>query len=187
MGSIPRLLLPSIHTYTYLLLNMKLLKYLLPLLLVASCSGFSFNSLLGGAPEENQAEEKVEEIETDMEEEEEEEEEEYVYVEGVVKNLKLLFLSWILVYTTKINQCYNNTVMSGGTTMYPGIADRMQKEITVLAPSTIKIKIIAPPERKYSVWIGGSILASLSTFQQMWISKQEYDECGPAIVHRKCF
>merc|ERR1711973_906756 len=58
----------------------------------------------------------------------------------------------------------------------------MQKEITALAPSTIKIKIIAPPERKYSVWIGGSILASLSTFQQMWISKQEYDECGP--LHR---
>merc|ERR1712242_248094 len=54
----------------------------------------------------------------------------------------------------------------------------MQKEITALAPSTIKIKIIAPPERKYSVWIGGSILASLSTFQQMWITKQEYDECG---------
>merc|ERR1740131_677881 len=76
---------------------------------------------------------------------------------------------------------YANTVMSGGTTMYPGIADRMQKEITALAPSTIKIKIIAPPERKYSVWIGGSILASLSTFQQMWISKQEYDECGPSI------
>merc|ERR1711915_34368 len=80
-----------------------------------------------------------------------------------------------------------NVVMSGGTTMYAGIADRMQKEITGLAPSTIKFKIIAPPERKYSVWIGGSILASLSTFQQMWISKQEYDECGPSIVHRKCF
>src|SRR6185436_6759959 len=59
--------------------------------------------------------------------------------------------------------------------MYAGIADRMQKEITSLAPSTMKIKIVAPPERKYSVWIGGSILASLSTFQQMWISKQEYD------------
>ena len=50
-----------------------------------------------------------------------------------------------------------------------------------LAPSTMKIKIVAPPERKYSVWIGGSILASLSTFQQMWISKQEYDESGPAL------
>merc|ERR1712023_189572 len=82
---------------------------------------------------------------------------------------------------------YANTVLSGGTTMFPGIADRMQKEITALAPPTMKIKIIAPPERKYSVWIGGSILASLSTFQQMWITKQEYDECGPAIVHRKCF
>merc|ERR1719369_945021 len=53
---------------------------------------------------------------------------------------------------------FANVVLSGGTTMYPGIADRMQKEITALAPSTIKIKIIAPPERKYSVWIGGSIL-----------------------------
>ncbi len=51
----------------------------------------------------------------------------------------------------------------------------------------MKIKIVAPPERKYSVWIGGSILASLSTFQQMWISKQEYDESGPGIVRRKCF
>jgi len=77
----------------------------------------------------------------------------------------------------------------------------MQKEITALAPSSMKVKIIAPPERKYSVWIGGSILASLSTFQQMWIceyfalceacltflAKQEYDESGPSIVHRKCF
>jgi actin len=53
---------------------------------------------------------------------------------------------------------YGNVVLSGGTTMFPGIADRMQKELTALAPSTMKIKIIAPPERKYSVWIGGSIL-----------------------------
>ena len=82
---------------------------------------------------------------------------------------------------------YANIVMSGGTTMYPGIAERMTKELTALAPSTMKIKVVAPPERKYSVWIGGSILASLSTFQQMWISKAEYDESGPSIVHRKCF
>ncbi|KAL2471731.1 Actin-7 [Abeliophyllum distichum] len=82
---------------------------------------------------------------------------------------------------------YGNIVLSGGSTMFPGIADRMSKEITALAPSSMKIKVVAPPERKYSVWIGGSILASLSTFQQMWISKGEYDESGPAIVHRKCF
>eukprot|EP00105_Crassostrea_gigas_P007700 XP_011422029.2 PREDICTED: actin [Crassostrea gigas] len=82
---------------------------------------------------------------------------------------------------------YANTVLSGGFTMNPGIADRMQKEIKALAPPTMNIKIIAPPERKWSAWVGGSILASLSTFQQMWISKQEYEESGPCIVHRKCF
>jgi actin-related protein len=82
---------------------------------------------------------------------------------------------------------YGNIVLSGGTTMFPGIADRMQKELVNLAPSTMKIKVLAPPERKYSVWIGGSILSSLSTFGQMWISKEEYDESGPSIVHRKCF
>ena len=82
---------------------------------------------------------------------------------------------------------YANIVLSGGTTMFQGIGERMTKELTALAPSTMKIKVVAPPERKYSVWIGGSILSSLSTFQQMWISKQEYDESGPSIVHRKCF
>ncbi len=84
-------------------------------------------------------------------------------------------------------ELYQNTVLSGGSTMFPGIAERLTKEMTNLAPSGIKIKIIAPPERKYSVWIGGSILSSLSSFQQMWISKMEYEESGPGIVHRKCF
>ncbi|KAL3899208.1 MAG: hypothetical protein SGPRY_012684 [Prymnesium sp.] len=82
---------------------------------------------------------------------------------------------------------FANVVLSGGTTMCAGIVDRMSKEITALAPASMKVKIIAPPERKYSVWIGGSILASLSSSQQIWISKQEYDESGPSIVHRKCF
>ncbi|CDY07779.1 BnaA03g17320D [Brassica napus] len=86
-----------------------------------------------------------------------------------------------------IHETTYNSIMNGGTTMFPGIADRMSKEITALAPSSMKIKVVAPPERKYSVWIGGSILASLSTFQQMWIAKAEYDESGPSIVHRKCF
>jgi len=82
---------------------------------------------------------------------------------------------------------YGNIVLSGGTTMYEGIDERMTKDITQLAPSSMKVKIVAPPERKYSVWIGGSILSSLSSFQTMWISKAEYDESGPGIVHRKCF
>jgi len=83
------------------------------------------------------------------------------------------------------NLC-GNIILSGGSTMFPGIADRVHKEITKLFPKSLRIKIIAPPERRYHVWIGGSILASLSTFQQMWISKEEYDETGPIIVHRKC-
>jgi len=81
----------------------------------------------------------------------------------------------------------NSVVLSGGSTMFPGLADRMKKELDNLVPNTMKVKVVAQPERKYAVWIGGSILASLSTFQNMWISKEEYDECGPAIVHRKCF
>jgi len=84
-------------------------------------------------------------------------------------------------------ELYGNIVLSGGTTMFPGIGDRMSKEITTLAPSSMKVRVVAPPERKYSVWIGGSILASLGTFQQMWVSRAEYDESGSAIVHRKCF
>ncbi|CAF0777532.1 unnamed protein product [Rotaria sordida] len=83
-------------------------------------------------------------------------------------------------------ELYVNIVLSGGTTMYPGIANRIEKEIKILAPSTKKVKIIAPSERKHTVWIGGSVLSSLATFETMWISKHEYDEFGPSIVHRKC-
>ncbi|KAG9396671.1 actin [Carpediemonas membranifera] len=82
---------------------------------------------------------------------------------------------------------YGNIVLSGGTTMFPGIADRMEKEVSALAPSAMKIKIVAPAERKYSVWMGGSIVSSLSTFQSMWVSKEEYEESGAAIIHKKCF
>ena len=56
-------------------------------------------------------------------------------------------------------------LLSGGTTMFQG-GERMTKELTALAPSTMKIKVVAPPERKNSVWIGGSILSSFSTLQQ---------------------
>ena len=82
---------------------------------------------------------------------------------------------------------FSNTVLSGGSTMFPGIADRMHRELASMVPSKTKIKVIAPPERFASVWLGGSILASLATFQQMWISKQEYEEVGPTIVHHKCY
>jgi len=82
---------------------------------------------------------------------------------------------------------YANIVCSGGTTMYEGLPERLEKEVTALAPATMKVKVVAPPERKYAVWVGGSILSSLTTFPQMVITKEEFDEAGPSIVHRKCF
>ncbi|XP_050392299.2 putative actin-22 [Patella vulgata] len=81
---------------------------------------------------------------------------------------------------------YVNIILSGGNTMFPGIEKRLTKEMVSLLPQTKAVKIVSPPERKYSVWIGGSIAASLSTFKHYWITKQEYNECGPSIVHRKC-
>ncbi|KAI3926638.1 hypothetical protein MKW98_014285 [Papaver atlanticum] len=92
-----------------------------------------------------------------------------------------------ITYNSIMKEPYGNIILSGGTTMFTGIADRMSKEITALAPNSMKIKVVAPPERRCSVWIGGSVLASLSTFQQMCISKCEYDEFGASIIHRKCF
>ena len=83
-------------------------------------------------------------------------------------------------------ELYQNIVLVGGNTMIPGFAERMSKEVTALAPDWAEVNVIAPPERKYSVWIGGSILSSSSNFLPTAISAQEYYENGPAIVHRKC-
>merc|ERR1719376_1709565 len=81
-------------------------------------------------------------------------------------------------------ELYQNTVLSGGSTMFPGIENRLSQELTTLAPSSVKVRVVAPAERKYSVWIGGSILSSLSSFMEMWVTRDEFDEAGPGIVHR---
>lgn len=94
-----------------------------------------------------------------------------------------------------INKCdsdlhcelYNNIVLAGGNTFLTGFKERMQKEILSLAPQGTKVKVATPPQIKHSKWMGGSILASQPTFEQLCISKEEYDEFGPLIVHRKCF
>jgi actin len=82
---------------------------------------------------------------------------------------------------------YANIVLSGGTTMFSGLPERIEKEMVRLAPPTIKVKVTPPHERQYAVWTGGSLLASLATFWQMVISHEEYNDTGAAIVHRKCF
>lgn len=83
---------------------------------------------------------------------------------------------------------FANIVVCGGSTMMRGFSDRLTKELTARTSSDMKIKVVAPPERKYAAWIGGSILTSLSTFNfQMWISKANYDECGSTILNKWYF
>jgi actin beta/gamma 1 len=81
-------------------------------------------------------------------------------------------------------ELYQNIVLSGGSTMFPGLKERLHKELTELVPENVEIRIVAPPERRYSVWIGGSILSSLKTFQRLWVSRKEYQEQGPSIIRR---
>lgn len=84
-------------------------------------------------------------------------------------------------------ELYSNIVLSGGTTMIKDLDKRLEKELNILKPIKMNnVKIIAPDERKYSVWMGGSILSSIESFENAWIFKNEYDECGPQIIHSKC-
>ncbi|KAI9905922.1 hypothetical protein PsorP6_013662 [Peronosclerospora sorghi] len=80
---------------------------------------------------------------------------------------------------------FSQIILSGGSTLFPGFGDRLLAEVRKKAPNDIKIRISAPPTRIYSTWIGGSILASLATFKNMWITKSEYEEYGASILHRK--
>lgn len=79
---------------------------------------------------------------------------------------------------------FSQMVLAGGSTMFPGFGDRLLNEIRkhALSPKDMKIRIAAPPERLFSTWIGGSILASLATFKNMWISKSDYLEHGSRIL-----
>jgi actin-related protein len=83
---------------------------------------------------------------------------------------------------------FANIVVVGGTSFIPGLVDRLSYELALRAANQ-KIKIHSPgnpTERRHAPWLGASILASLGSFHQLWISRQEYDEHGPAIVHARC-
>ncbi|CAH1713686.1 hypothetical protein AGLY_000757 [Aphis glycines] len=80
---------------------------------------------------------------------------------------------------------YQSIVLAGGSTLLSGFGDRLLSEIKKLAPKNMKLKILAPQERLYTTWIGGSILASLGTFRRMWVSKREFFEEGSRVIHRK--
>lgn len=106
-----------------------------------------------------------------------------------VKSLQALVMD-------SVNRCdvdvrremFGGIVLTGGTSLFNQLRDRLEKELTDEAPQVARVKVMSPVnalERRFSVWIGGSILASLGSFQQMWMSKAEYEEHGPALIHRK--
>ena len=83
-------------------------------------------------------------------------------------------------------ELFGNIVLSGGTTMLPGFRERLSRELINKVSPNMRVNIGAPYDRKYSVWEGGRTLSSLSSFQQKFVTRQEYEEEGPRIVHRTC-
>ncbi|CAI2729504.1 unnamed protein product [Schistosoma spindalis] len=84
---------------------------------------------------------------------------------------------------------YSNVIVVGGNSLITGFTDRLQRDLNIKTPPSMRLKVNFPSttaERRYSSWIGGSILGSLGTFQQMWISSQEYNELGKGCVDKKC-
>ncbi|NXI61279.1 ACT1 protein, partial [Anseranas semipalmata] len=79
-----------------------------------------------------------------------------------------------------------NVVLSGGSTLFRGFKERLLKDLQTVIPSTTPIKIISPKDRMYSVWVGASLLASLTAFRNMWVTREDYNEVGPAVLQRKC-
>jgi len=86
---------------------------------------------------------------------------------------------------------YDNIILAGGTTCFEGFGNRILKEIKSLkqdlSPKQVHIKIFAPPERRFSTWIGGSILANLPSFSHMWVDHKEYDDIGASVIHKTFF
>lgn len=86
---------------------------------------------------------------------------------------------------------FSSIIVTGGSSRFEGMPDRIKYEIENIIYSilpTLRIKTFSagPSERGLCAWLGGSILASLGSFHEMWISKQEYDEYGSAIIDKKC-
>ncbi|XP_006871797.1 PREDICTED: actin-related protein T2 [Chrysochloris asiatica] len=82
---------------------------------------------------------------------------------------------------------FGEIVLSGGTTLFPGLDDRLLRELEQLASKGVPIKITAPPDRWFSTWIGASIVTSLSSFKQMWVTMADFKEFGTSVVQRRCF
>jgi len=82
---------------------------------------------------------------------------------------------------------FENVVLSGGSSMLPGIGDRMQNEVSALATDGATVSVISDSQRKYAAWVGGSMLGSLPTIKDILITKEEYDDDREDVVAKRCF
>ncbi|NXJ84266.1 ACTL9 protein, partial [Trogon melanurus] len=82
---------------------------------------------------------------------------------------------------------YRNILLCGGSSLFEGLERRFCSEFLQSLPPSTEVWVVAMPLRRYSAWIGGSILTSLRNFQTWWIRRDEYDEEGPRIVHQRCY
>lgn len=119
-------------------------------------------------------------------------------IKGIPAGNSMLGVSHLV--TTSVGMCdidirpslFSSVIVSGGNSLIQGFTERLSRDLTIKTPPNMRLKLVIPPtvpgntERRFSCWIGGSILASLGSFQQMWISKQEYDEHGKSCVDKKC-
>jgi actin-related protein len=82
----------------------------------------------------------------------------------------------------------NHILLTGGASCLPGLAQRLKWETLAAIPQAFKPRLVvpSPAERANACWVGGSVLASLGTFQQLWVSKEEYLEHGGSIIESKC-
>lgn len=114
-----------------------------------------------------------------------------------IKGINTSVMGMSQIVTTSVGMCdidirpslYGSVIVTGGNTLIQGFTDRLNRDLSTKTPPSMRLKVLSTnstAERRYGAWIGGSILASLGTFQQMWISKQEYEEGGKSQVDRKC-
>jgi len=117
----------------------------------------------------------------------EEEDEKVEQVETEQEGVHRMLYSSIMKSDVDIRKdLYGNVVLSGGNTMFQGFGERVQQQLKYLAPDSMKVQVIADEKREHLAWIGGSVLCSLSTFEENFITREEYEETGPSIVYRKC-
>jgi len=99
-----------------------------------------------------------------------------------------VYTSIKLVDESLAEQLYKNVVLSGGTAMIKGFDERLEYELQCSAPDDSWPNVTPPAESGiYATWIGATLIGGLSSFNKMWIKKEEYEECGPLVVHRRCF